>query len=55
LPKNLKNTNAILTGLEDGISESDIIIVLVDHKEFMSIDKSLFENKIVIDTRGITN
>jgi UDP-N-acetyl-D-mannosaminuronic acid dehydrogenase len=53
LPSNLDNGSAILTTLEEGISKADIIVILVDHKEFKLIDKNLLINKIVIDTRGI--
>lgn len=42
--------NAKLSSIEDGLSESDILVLLVDHKEFLSIDTP---NKLIIDTRGI--
>ncbi len=35
------------------LDQLDIIVLLVDHKEFLKIDTSQFEGKKVIDTRGI--
>ena len=35
------------------IEEADILLVLVDHREFKSIDMNFLKDKIVIDTRGI--
>ena len=42
-------------GLEEVLLKSDIILLLVDHKEFLNIDKSILKNKIIIDTKGIFN
>lgn len=39
--------------LDDVLKEADIVVVLVDHKEFKEVDKDLLKEKIVIDTRGI--
>lgn len=37
----------------DVILEADILLVLVDHKDFIELDRELIKEKIVIDTRGI--
>lgn len=39
--------------LQSVLKESDILVLLVDHKEFKNIDRELLKDKIVIDTRGI--
>jgi UDP-N-acetyl-D-mannosaminuronic acid dehydrogenase len=39
--------------LDKVLRESDIIILLVNHKQFYDIDRELLKEKIVIDTRGI--
>lgn len=39
--------------LDQVISESDILLLLVDHQEFSSIDKKLLKDKVIIDTKGI--
>ena len=48
LPKSL--TNCRLVDSHEAITKSDIIVLLVDHKEFFNID---FNNKYLIDTKGI--
>jgi UDP-N-acetyl-D-mannosaminuronic acid dehydrogenase len=52
IPKSLIDKIA-LVDLESAISEADIILLLVDHKEFKAINKSRFSGKQLIDTRGI--
>ncbi|MFO7736372.1 MAG: UDP-glucose/GDP-mannose dehydrogenase family protein, partial [bacterium] len=39
--------------LENVIENSDIVVLLVHHKQYLKLDKKLFEEKILIDTRGI--
>ena len=41
--------------LESGIKWSDIVLILVKHKEFFSIKKFDFKNKIIIDSCGLIN
>ncbi|NOV00007.1 UDP-N-acetyl-D-mannosamine dehydrogenase [Paenibacillus planticolens] len=52
LPEKLEKDNITLTTTENAIRSSDIVILLVDHKVFSSIDRNLLKEKIVIDTRG---
>ena len=33
--------------------QPNVIVVLVDHKQFKAADKSQFAKKVIIDTRGI--
>lgn len=55
LPKNLKNLapEVVFSTAEDAIAKADIVLLLVDHKQFTEIDQALLRNKIIIDTRGI--
>lgn len=46
-------SKATLVDFRQAVEEADIIIVLVDHKEFKAITRSSIETKTVIDTRGI--
>jgi UDP-N-acetyl-D-mannosaminuronic acid dehydrogenase len=39
--------------LDKVLKESDILVLLVNHKPFYDIDRELLKEKIVIDTRGI--
>ena len=54
LPKELADTaNVRLTALEDAIAEADIVVLLVDHKEFKRIPKAELLARVVVDTRGV--
>jgi len=53
IPSGFDSDNIKLVGLESAIKSSDIIILLVDHTSFKSMDLSLLSGKQVIDTRGI--
>lgn len=54
LPQDLASQENIrLAPVFDAVKDADIILLLVDHHEFIDIDTSLFQDKIVYDTRGI--
>lgn len=42
-----------LSTLENAITTADIIVILVDHKQFKTLTAAKLSEKIVIDTRGI--
>ncbi len=42
-----------LAPLGDAIAEADIILLLVDHKEFKALNPQRLQDKIIIDTRGV--
>jgi UDP-N-acetyl-D-mannosaminuronic acid dehydrogenase len=44
-----------LSSIDNAIKSADIILILVDHKEFKNIASINLKMKIVIDTRGIVN
>ena len=46
--KNIKNIS-----VHKAIEMANIIVVLVDHKEFLGVDENLIKDKIIIDMRGI--
>jgi UDP-N-acetyl-D-mannosaminuronic acid dehydrogenase len=52
LPKHLEGKTE-LASLQEALAKANVIVVLVDHKEFKSADKTAFAKKVVIDTRGI--
>ncbi|MDK8525532.1 UDP-N-acetyl-D-mannosamine dehydrogenase [Corynebacterium sp. MSK150] len=39
--------------LQGAVAEADLILLLVNHKEFLELDPSNLEDKTVIDTKGI--
>ncbi len=41
--------------LNEALLKSDIILLLVDHKEFRKIEAEQLHGSVVIDTRGIWN
>ena len=54
LPASLAGKGSVrLVSVEEAMQEANIILLLVDHKEFKAMDRSLLNGKTVIDTRGI--
>lgn len=53
LPPSLARTRAELVDLDVALAEADIVLVLVDHKSFVGVDRKLLQEKIIIDTRGV--
>ena len=54
LPANLEGKVQLVT-LEEALDQADILVLLVDHREFKAVEKARVENKRVIDTRGLWN
>lgn len=53
LPDELAFENLRLVDANTALKEANIVVLLVDHKEFLKIDIERLKKKIVIDTRGI--
>jgi UDP-N-acetyl-D-mannosaminuronic acid dehydrogenase len=54
LPAELGRFNNIkLVSLESALQNADILVLLVNHREFIKVDARRLNEKIVIDTRGI--
>jgi UDP-N-acetyl-D-mannosaminuronic acid dehydrogenase len=54
LPPSLRDDNNItLVSLKQAMTTADIILLLVDHRQFKRIDQDLLKPKITIDTRGL--
>ncbi len=45
--------NVTLVPLEVALPKADILVLLVDHQDFINLDRQLIEGKTAIDTRGI--
>lgn len=52
LPKKLVG-HAELVGLDDALRRADIVVLLVNHRQFLDVDRRALEGKVIIDTRGI--
>lgn len=53
LPVQLAGKNFVLKSLDQALAESDIFVLLVDHKLFKSIPAAMLRDRKVVDTRGI--
>ncbi|WDE12781.1 UDP-N-acetyl-D-mannosamine dehydrogenase [Thalassomonas haliotis] len=53
LPGNLAGQGVELTSLTSALEKANVVVILVDHKEFKAADASQFATKVVIDTRGL--
>lgn len=53
LPRELEAVGVVLAALEGAIDEADIVVLLVDHDQFRSVNPTNLQDKIVVDTRGI--
>lgn len=52
LPRALGAGSVELVPLDTALASADVVVLLVDHKQFKSLDRSLLVGKTVIDTRG---
>lgn len=48
-----KYRNVELRDVEGALRDADIVVLLVNHQPFGSIDRGLLDGKVVIDTRGL--
>ena len=55
LPKSLVEHKVALASVETATTDADIVLLLVDHKEFKSMSLSLSEEQRLVDTRGVWN
>ncbi|MGB5446504.1 MAG: UDP-N-acetyl-D-mannosamine dehydrogenase, partial [Psychromonas sp.] len=53
LPAHLTQLGVEFTSLETALEIANVVVILVDHQEFKTADKTQFATKVVIDTRGV--
>ena len=53
IPDKLSSQGVQLASLSAALEEANVVVVLVDHKEFKAADSTQFATKVVIDTRGV--
>ena len=53
LPASLSELKPNLVSLPEAIEKANILLILVDHKQFKALSLAEVARKIVIDTRGI--
>lgn len=52
LPKLLEG-RVELASIEDAVAAADVVVLLVNHKEFLTFERRNLDGKAVIDTRGV--
>lgn len=52
LPKKLAG-KATLVALQDALATADVLVMLVDHKEFKAIDGQSVAQAFIVDTKGV--
>ncbi|MDP2715745.1 UDP-N-acetyl-D-mannosamine dehydrogenase [Rheinheimera sp.] len=53
LPQSLAGGSVQLSTFANAMEQANVVVVLVDHKQFKVADKAEFARKVVIDTRGV--
>lgn len=52
LPESLVGKGELVSG-EEAVRRADIVVLLVNHREFVDLPKTLLAERVVIDTRGL--
>ena len=52
LPESLSRHGVRLASIEEALEDADLVVLLVDHRDFLDIDPTRLMRKTVIDTRG---
>jgi UDP-N-acetyl-D-mannosaminuronic acid dehydrogenase len=47
------NGQVELASFESAVAAADIVVLLVNHQEFLTVDRRKLDGKAVIDTRGV--
>lgn len=53
LPESLVDAGVVLTGAGDAIAQSNVLLLLVDHKLFKDLHMTEKSGKVIVDTRGV--
>jgi UDP-N-acetyl-D-mannosaminuronic acid dehydrogenase len=53
LPKNLTELGLKLWDFDQATERANILLLLVDHASFLTVDHDVVKDKIVVDTRGV--
>jgi len=53
LPTSLVELGVELVNLDIALDKADLVLLLVDHRQFLPVERSQLQGKTVIDTRGI--
>lgn len=53
LPTKLNQPHIQMADLEEAVKMADLIVLLVNHRQFIHIDRSILKGKQILDTRGV--
>jgi UDP-N-acetyl-D-mannosaminuronic acid dehydrogenase len=53
LPHELEGTGVVMMDALSAIDRADIVVLLVDHRQFKLIDAEALKSKALVDTRGL--
>ncbi len=53
LPKCLDFPHVKMVSMEEAIKQADVVVVLVNHRKFGQMDRSILKGKEILDTRGM--
>ena len=53
LPEKLRKKNVSLRTAGEAIEEADILLLLVDHSVFRTVERDMLQGKQIVDTRGV--
>lgn len=53
LPGELTRLSIKFVTLEDALTVADVVVILADHKQFKMVEQSVWQTKVVLDTRGL--
>ena len=52
LPQKLETAGITLAPLDEALAEADVVVLLVDHAQFLKVERTALDGKVIIDTRG---
>jgi len=52
MPRELEEVGVSLAPLDEAIADADVVVLLVDHAQFVKVERPALDGKVIIDTRG---
>ena len=52
LPEDMLKANVTLADFDTALADADVVLLLVDHAQFLKVERSALDGKVIIDTRG---
>jgi len=52
MPRELDEVGVSLAPLDEALADADVVVLLVDHAQFVKVERPALDGKVIIDTRG---